>query len=198
MGHGEQPRRRTIGDVDKGDVSFRSYQQSPAQAFGNAARIMAETRCGVVKLEGGAEMADTARFLCLRGIPVCGHVGLMPQVVNTAGGLRMQGRDAQQVREDVRAIADSFAIVLEGTAGPVLREITTGLPIPVMGNGASSVCDGQVPGAFDAFAPRFVRRYANVGGVIGDAAARYAHDVRMRVFPGPEECFGVRGTILPG
>lgn len=181
-------------------MSFRSYQLSPSQAFCNAARIMAETGCGVVKLEGGTEMADTVRFLFPRGIPVCGHVGLMPQVVNTAGGLRTQGRDAQQVREDVRAIVDAgaFAIVLEGTVKPASREITTGLSIPVMGIGALSACDGQVPGALDACAPRFVRRYANVGGVIDDAAARYAHDVRMRVFPGPEECFGVRGTILPG
>ncbi|MCE2575581.1 3-methyl-2-oxobutanoate hydroxymethyltransferase [Komagataeibacter sp. FNDCR2] len=191
------------------DMPFGSYQESPAQAFRNAARIMAETGCGAVKLEGGAEMAETVGFLAQRGIPVCGHVGLMPQAVKTTGGFRTQGRDADQarkVRADAHAIAaaGAFAIVLEGTVEPVARDITTGMTVPVIGIGASPACDGQVLvvddmlGAFGAFTPRFVRRYADVGRVIDDAAARYAEDVRTRRFPGPAECFGVRRQIEPG
>ncbi|RFD19367.1 3-methyl-2-oxobutanoate hydroxymethyltransferase [Komagataeibacter melaceti] len=191
------------------DMPFGSYQESPAQAFRNAARIMAETGCGAVKLEGGVEMAPTVSFLAARGIPVCGHVGLMPQAVKATGGFRTQGRDVEQaskVRADAHAIAGAgaFAIVLEGTVEPVAREITTGLDVPVIGIGASPACDGQVLvvddmiGAFGGFTPRFVRRYADVGGVIDDAAARYAADVRARSFPGPAECFGVRRQIEQG
>ncbi|MEZ7136344.1 3-methyl-2-oxobutanoate hydroxymethyltransferase [Komagataeibacter sp. SM21] len=191
------------------DMPFGSYQESPAQAFRNAARIMAETGCGAVKLEGGTEMAATVSFLVQRGIPVCGHVGLMPQAVNTTGGFRTQGRDEQQARkvhDDAHAIAaaGAFAVVLEGTIEPLAREIATSVPVPVIGIGASPACDGQVLvvddmlGVFGTFTPRFVRRYADVGNVIEDAAARYADDVRARRFPGPEECFGVRRQVTPG
>ena len=191
------------------DMPFGSYQESPALAFRNAARIMAETGCGAVKLEGGAEMAQTVSFLVQRGIPVCGHVGLMPQAVNTTGGFRTQGRDAEQARKvhaDAHAIAaaGAFAVVLEGTVEPLSREIVTSVPVPVIGIGASPACDGQVLvvddmlGLFGTATPRFVRRYADMGGVIDDAVARYAQDVRSRAFPGPEECFGVRRQVTPG
>ena len=186
------------------DMPFGSYQESPAQAFRNAARIMAETGCGAVKLEGGAEMADTVRFLTQRGVPVCGHIGLMPQAVNATGGFRTQGRDALQaakVTADAHAIAaaGAFAIVIEGTVEPVARAITRELSVPTIGIGASVACDGQVlvvddlVGAFGDFTPRFVRRYAEVGSVIEDAASRYADDVRNRRFPTDAQCFGTRG-----
>ena len=185
------------------DLPFASYQASPEQAFRNAARVMAETGCGAVKLEGGVEMAPTVRFLTERGIPVCGHVGLMPQSVNTAGGFRAQGKDeaqAAKVAADARAIAEAgaFALVIEGTVEPVARSITESLAVPTIGIGASPACDGQVLvsddllGLFGDFTPRFVKRYAELAPAVDQAVAAYAEDVRARRFPGPEHCFGVK------
>lgn len=185
------------------DLPFGCYQESPGQAFRSAARIMAETGCGAIKLEGGREMADTVRFLTGRGVPVMGHVGLMPQSVNTAGGFRVQGRgerQAERVMADATAIADAgaFAIVIEGTIEPVARSITAALPVPTIGIGASPACDGQilviddVLGVFTEFTPRFVKRYAELAPLISAAAEAYAADVRARRFPGPEHCFGTK------
>ena len=182
------------------DLPFGSYQASPEQAFGTAARVMAETGASGVKLEGGAEMADTVRFLTQRGIPVCGHVGLMPQAVNVAGGFKATGRSAEealQVRRDAGAVAaaGAFAVVLEGTLEPVAAAITAELPVPTIGIGASPACDGQilvsedVLGLFSDFTPRFVKRYADLGEQISAAAQAYAQDVRARRFPGKEHCF---------
>jgi 3-methyl-2-oxobutanoate hydroxymethyltransferase len=185
------------------DLPFGSYQESREQAFRAAARILAETGCAAVKLEGGAEMAETVRFLTERGIPVMGHVGLMPQSVNAAGGFKIQGRDqpqAERVSSDAAAIAGAgaFALVIEGTVEPVARAITGAVPIPTIGIGASPMCDGQilvtddVLGLFTQFKPRFVRRYAELAPLIAAGAAEYAADVRARRFPGPEHCFGMR------
>ena len=182
------------------DLPFGSYQASPEQAFGTAARVMAETGASGVKLEGGEEMADTVRFLTQRGIPVCGHVGLMPQAVNVAGGFKATGRsdeEALQVRRDAGAVAaaGAFAVVLEGTLEPVAAAITAELPVPTIGIGASPACDGQilvsedVLGLFSDFTPRFVKRYADLGEQISAAAQAYAQDVRARRFPGKEHCF---------
>lgn len=182
------------------DLPFGSYQASPEQAFGTAARVMAETGASGVKLEGGAEMADTVRFLTQRGIPVCGHVGLMPQAVNVAGGFKATGRSAEealQVRRDAGAVAaaGAFAVVLEGTLEPVAAVITAELPVPTIGIGASPACDGQILvsedvfGLFSDFTPRFVKRYADLGEQISAAAQAYAQDVRARRFPGKEHCF---------
>lgn len=182
------------------DMPFGSYGESPEQAFRNAARVLAETGCAGVKLEGGAEMADTVRFLVRRGIPVCGHVGLMPQAVNVSG-FRAQGRDeaeAARVTADARAVAEAgaFAVVLEGTYEPVARAITQDLPVPTIGIGASPACDGQILvtddllGLFAEFTPRFVKRYAELGPPISQAVAAYAADVRARRFPEPRHCFG--------
>ena len=182
------------------DLPFGSYQASPEQAFGTAARVMAETGASGVKLEGGEEMADTVRFLTQRGIPVCGHVGLMPQAVNVAGGFKATGRSAEealQVRRDAGAVAaaGAFAVVLEGTLEPVAAAITAELPVPTIGIGASPACDGQilvsedVLGLFSDFTPRFVKRYADLGEQISAAAQAYAQDVRARRFPGKEHCF---------
>lgn len=183
------------------DMPFGSYQESPEQAFRNAARVMRETGCAGVKLEGGAEMAATVAFLSRRAIPVMGHVGLMPQSVNSYGGFRVQGRedaDAHAIMDDARAVAEAgaFSMVVEGVVEPVAREITRAVPVPTIGIGASSHCDGQVlvtedmAGLFPDFTPRFVRRYADLGGALSEAAAAYARDVRERRFPGPEHCFG--------
>ena len=182
------------------DMPFGSYQASPEQAFTNAARVLAETGCQAVKLEGGEEMADTIRFLTLRGVPVCGHVGLMPQQVNVAGGFRAAGRtddEAARVTADARAVAaaGAFAVVLEGTLEPVAAAITGILDIPTIGIGASAQCDGQVLviddvlGTFNDFTPRFVKRYAELGVEITKAVSAYAADVRARAFPAPENTF---------
>jgi 3-methyl-2-oxobutanoate hydroxymethyltransferase len=185
------------------DLPFGSYQESREQAFRTASRIMAETGCAAVKLEGGAEMAETVRFLVQRGVPVMGHVGLMPQSVNAAGGFKVQGRgqhQAERVAADAAAIAaaGAFSLVIEGTVEPVARAITEAVSIPTIGIGASPACDGQilvtedVLGLFTQFKPRFVKRYAELAPLIAAAAAEYAADVRARRFPGPEHCFGMQ------
>jgi 3-methyl-2-oxobutanoate hydroxymethyltransferase len=182
------------------DLPFGSYQESPGQAFRSAARVMAETGASGVKLEGGEEMAPTIRFLVERGVPVCAHVGLMPQAVNVAGGFKATGRsdeEAEQVRRDAEAVATAgaFAVVLEGTLEPVAASITASLPVPTIGIGASPACDGQILvsedvfGLFSDFTPRFVKRYADLGSQISQAAEAYAQDVRARRFPAMEHCF---------
>jgi len=185
------------------DLPFGSYQGSAEQAFGNAARILAETGCAAVKLEGGEEMAETVHFLTRRGVPVMGHVGLMPQSVNAAGGFKVQGRgepQAERVAADAAAIAEAgaFAIVIEGTIEKVARAITEAVPVPTIGIGASPACDGQilvtddVLGVFTEFTPRFVKRYAELAPLISAAAEAYAGDVRARRFPAKEHCFGTK------
>ena len=184
------------------DLPFGSYQESREVAFRSAARVMAETGCEGIKLEGGIEMAPTVAFLVERGIPVFGHVGLKPQSVHGHGGFRAQGRDAaaaERIFADAEAIAraGAFATVLEGTIEPVAREVTARLDIPVIGIGASPACDGQIlvtddmVGLFAEFTPKFVKRYAEIGAAIATAAEAYAADVRARRFPGPEHCFGM-------
>ena len=183
------------------DMPFGSYQESPEQAFRNAARIMAETGCSGVKLEGGEVMAETIRFLMGRGVPVLGHIGLQPQSVKALGGFHAQGRteaDAARIIADAKAVAEAgaFAMVVEGTAEPVARRLTEIVPIPTIGIGASPACDGQilviddVLGTFDAFKPRFVKRYAELSGAISAAVSAYADDVHARRFPGPEHVYG--------
>lgn len=185
------------------DMPFASYQEGPAQAFRNAARIMAESGCAGVKLEGGEAMAETVRFLVDRGIPVLAHIGLQPQSVNAIGGFRAQGRsaaEAERILADGRAVAEAgaFAVVVEGTTEPVARAVTEAVPIPTIGIGASPACDGQVLvtedmlGLFGEFTPRFVKRYAELGEAVAVAAASYAEEVRTRRFPGPEHCYGLR------
>ncbi len=184
------------------DLPFGSYQESAESAFRNAARVMKEVGCAGIKLEGGVEMASTIRFLAERGIPVLGHVGLLPQSVNTAGGFRSLGREEKEaaaIMEDAKAVADAgaFAMVIEGTVEPVARAITAAVPIPTIGIGASPACDGQIlvtedlVGLFSGFKPRFVKRYAELGDGIAQAAKAYADDVRAGKFPALEHCFGV-------
>ena len=183
------------------DLPFGSYQESPQQAFRAAAAVMAQTGASGVKLEGGREMAETVAFLAQRGIPVLGHVGLKPQSVHSLGGYRARGRaegEAEAILNDARAVAEAgaFAMVVEGTIEPLARTITKSVPVPTIGIGASPACDGQilvtedVIGLFGAFTPKFVKRYAELGDAVAEAAQRYAEDVRARRFPGPEHCFG--------
>jgi 3-methyl-2-oxobutanoate hydroxymethyltransferase len=204
IAHGAAVMRGSARALIVVDLPFGSYQASPEQAFRNAARILAETGCAAVKLEGGEEMAETVRILTRRGVPVMGHVGLMPQSVNAAGGYKIQGRgehQAERVAADAAAIAEAgaFSVVIEGTIEKVARAITEAVPVPTIGIGASPACDGQilvtddVLGVFTAFTPRFVKRYAELAPLISAAAEAYAADVRARRFPGPEHCFGMRG-----
>jgi 3-methyl-2-oxobutanoate hydroxymethyltransferase len=200
IGHGAAVARAAKHACVVVDMPFGSYQASPEQAFTNAARVLAETGCQAVKLEGGTEMAPTIAFLTARGVPVCGHVGLMPQQVNVAGGFRATGRtedEAARVMADAQAVAEAgaFAVVLEGTLEPVAAAITRAVAVPTIGIGASAECDGQVLviddvlGTFNDFTPRFVKRYAQLGDEITRAVAAYAADVRSRAFPGMEHTF---------
>jgi len=201
IAHGAAVMRSTLRALVVVDLPFGAYQGSPEQAFRNAARIMAETGCAAVKLEGGEAMAETVRFLTRRGVPVMGHVGLMPQSVHAAGGFKVQGRaleQAEAVIADAAAIAEAgaFSIVIEGTVEPVARAITERVAAPTIGIGASPACDGQILvtddllGVYTEFTPRFVKRYAELAPLISAAAAGYAADVRARRFPGTEHCFG--------
>ena len=182
------------------DMPFGSYEESPQQAFRNAARILTETGCQAVKLEGGRHMAETVRFLVERGIPVMGHVGLTPQSVNALGGYKVQGRgaDAARVAVDAEALADAgaFAVVLEKLPSDLGAQITAAIAAPTIGIGAGVDCDGQILvlddmlGLFGDFRPKFVKRYADLGDTAAEAIAAYAGEVRARRFPGPEHSFG--------
>ncbi len=186
------------------DMPFGSYEESPAQALRNAARVMAETGAGAVKLEGGRHMAETIRFLSDRGIPVMAHVGLTPQAVNALGGYRVQGKgaDADRILDDARAVAGAgaFAVVLEKVPAALADRITAALPIPTVGIGASAGCDGQILviddmlGLFDDFKPKFVKRYARLATEARAAVRTYAEEVRARDFPAPAHVFADEGA----
>lgn len=187
------------------DMPFGSYQESPQQAFANAARMLASSGADGIKLEGGAALAPTTRFLVERGIPVLAHVGLMPQYVNTMGGFKAQGmteESAERILQDALAhqAAGAFAVVLEGVAEALGRRITETLDIPTIGIGASPACDGQVLVTEDILGlsgpriPKFAKQFADVGTVIRTAAEQYAADVRGGAFPTMDHCFGVKKT----
>jgi len=185
------------------DMPYGTYEQSPEQALQNAKRLMKETGCAAIKLEGGQEMAATIRTLVRNGVPVMGHVGLMPQSIKKLGGFKIQGRDnaqAEKIKADADAVvaAGAFAFVIEGTIESVARTITKSVSIPTIGIGASAACDGQVLviddilGTFAAFAPRFAKRYAELTPIIAQAVEAYAADVRAHRFPGPEHVFNAK------
>lgn len=181
------------------DMPFGSYEESPAQAFRNASRLMAETGAPAVKLEGGTHMAETIAFLTARGVPVMAHVGLTPQSVNTLGGYKVVGRDADaaKVMADAKAVeaAGAFSVVLEKVPSGLAGKITRALSIPTIGIGAGVDCDGQVLvvddmlGLFTEFRPKFVKRYAELGKAADEAIAAYAAEVRSRAFPAEEHSF---------
>ncbi len=181
------------------DMPFGSYEAAPEQAFASAVRLLKASGAAAVKLEGGAAMAPTVRFLVERGIPVMGHVGLTPQAVNVLGGYAARGRseaEASKIVSDARALdeAGAFAIVMEGVMEPIAIGATEAVGCPVIGIGASPRCDGQVLvtddmlGMFERV-PRFVKRYADLRQTIAEAVERYAHEVRERSFPGPEAIY---------
>lgn len=181
------------------DLPFGSYEESPVQAFQSAVRIIKETGCGAVKLEGGARMAETIRFLVDRGIPVMGHVGLTPQSFNTIGGFKVQGRDpggADSILTDARAVADAgaFAIVVEAVVEPLAAEITRAVEVPTIGIGASAECDGQILVLEDMLGlsprvPKFVRRFGDLAGAIEASVQGYAEAVRDRSFPAEDHVY---------
>ncbi|MGX5831973.1 3-methyl-2-oxobutanoate hydroxymethyltransferase [Mesorhizobium sp. 43Arga] len=207
--HGKAVRRGLHSALMVVDMPFGSYEESPAQAFRNAALVMAETGAAAVKLEGGESVAETIRFVTARGIPVMGHVGLTPQAVNAFGGYHTQGRgeDAERILRDATAVAEAgaFAVVLEKIPEALARLITQEVAIPTIGIGASPACDGQILvvhdmlGLFGAFRPRFVKRYAELGKDAEAAIAAYAKEVRERCFPAAEHVFGDEpGTVSGG
>ncbi|MGB3445236.1 MAG: 3-methyl-2-oxobutanoate hydroxymethyltransferase [Xanthobacteraceae bacterium] len=192
------------------DLPFGSYEASKEQAFHSAARVLKETHCGAVKLEGGERMAETIAFLTERGIPVMAHIGLTPQSINALGSFRSQGREEAEaiargenmvgpIQKDARAVAQAgaFSVVVEAVAEPLARRITETIDIPTIGIGASAACDGQVLVLEDMlglseWVPKFVRRYGKLGPMIEEAIQGYANDVRSRAFPGPENVYGIK------
>lgn len=184
------------------DMPFGSYEESPSVAFRNAARVIKETGCGAVKLEGGQRMAETIAFLCERGIPVMAHIGLTPQSINVLGGFRTQGRERGQwaaIEEDARAVAEAgaFSVVLEAMAEPLAARITASIAIPTIGIGASASCDGQILVMEDMLGlsprvPKFVKQFGRLGKGIERAIRAYAQEVRARSFPAPEHTYEVK------
>jgi 3-methyl-2-oxobutanoate hydroxymethyltransferase len=182
------------------DMPFLSYQASAEDAIRNCGRVLAETGCHAVKLEGGQPMAATVRALVDVGIPVMGHIGLTPQSVHALGGYRVQGRDdktAERLKQDARALQDAgaFAVVLELVPAALATTITQSLTIPTIGIGAGPGCDGQVLvlhdmlGLNEGFQAKFVKRYAQLADTVRDAVRRYGDDVRAGRYPGSEHSF---------
>ncbi|NGM48150.1 3-methyl-2-oxobutanoate hydroxymethyltransferase [Caulobacter sp. 602-2] len=197
--HGQAVMRGSRKAMVVVDMPFGSYEGAPEEAYANAVRIMKETGAQAVKVESGPTVPQTIRYLVDRGVPVMGHVGLRPQAVLVDGGFKAKGRDEegrQKILAEARATADAgaFAVVIEGVAEALAREITEAIAPPTIGIGASAGCDGQVLvsddmlGLFD-WTPKFVRRYADLKGAIEKAAADYARDVKDRSFPGAAETY---------
>ena len=184
------------------DMPFGSYEASKEQAFMSAARVLKETGCGAIKLEGGKRMAETIAFLVERGVPVMAHVGLTPQSINTIGSFRAQGREESdwgRIEADAIAVSEAgaFSVVIEAVAEPLARKLTAAVPIPTIGIGASVACDGQVLVLEDMLGlsprvPKFVKRYGDLGPGIDRAVADYAAEVRKRAFPGPEHVYAMK------
>ncbi|RJT41509.1 3-methyl-2-oxobutanoate hydroxymethyltransferase [Mesorhizobium waimense] len=197
--HGKSVMRASTRALVVVDLPFGSYEAGPKEAFESAARVLQETGCSAVKIEGGARMAETIDFLTGRGIPVMAHVGLTPQAVMTLGGFKIQGRnesDWPRIEADAAAVADAgaFAVVLEGTLEPLAERITNVLSVPTIGIGASSKCDGQVLVledmlGFSERVPRFVRRFGDLGQAADEAIRSYAAAVKDRSFPGEAEVY---------
>ena len=183
-------------------MPFGAYEASKEQAFMNAARVMKETGCGAIKVEGGRRLAETIHFLTERGVPVMGHVGLTPQAINTIGSFRAQGREEKDwapIEDDARAVADAgaFSVVIEAVAEPLARRITQQVPIPTIGIGASAACDGQILVLEDMLGlsprvPKFVKQYGDIGPGIEAAIANYAKDVRARAFPDTDHVYAMK------
>ena len=183
------------------DMPFLTYQITPEDALRNCGRVMKETGCQGVKIEGGQPLAATVRRLVDVGIPVMGHIGLTPQSVHALGGYRVQGRDdatAERLKADAQALEDAgaFAVVLELVPAALASQITKALTIPTIGIGAGPACDGQVLvlhdmlGLNDQFSAKFVKKYAALAEDVREAARLFAAEVREGRYPGPEHSFG--------
>lgn len=197
--HGQAVMRTARRAMVVVDMPFGSYEGSPEVAYANAARVMKETGAQAVKVESGPTVVATIEYLVKRGIPVMGHVGLRPQAVLVDGGFKAKGKGADErakILAEAKATAEAgaFAMVIEGVAEGLAREITEAVSVPTIGIGASAGCDGQILvtddmlGLFD-WTPKFVRRYGDLRGEISKAVAGYADDVRARKFPGPAEIY---------
>ncbi len=189
------------------DMPFMSYQSGVHDALVNAGRIMKKTGCDAVKLEGGVGYKDTIKALTSAGIPVCSHVGMMPQSVNSYGGFKVQGKSEQGARkmiEDALAVeqAGAFAVVLECVPSPLAKLATELLNIPTIGIGAGTDCDGQVLvtqdmlGTFDDFTPKFIKRFAQVGTIMREAFQDYDEQVKSGAFPAPELGFSMEQETI--
>ena len=175
------------------DLPFLTYQVSAAQALNNAGRFLQEAGADAVKLEGGVMRAETVRTLVMNGIPVMGHIGLLPQSVRALGGYRIQGRlpdEAEQILADARALTEAgiFALVIEGVPVALAARITAEVSVPTIGIGAGPACDGQVLVLHDVLgltprAPSFAKRYADLGTVIRTACIAFREDVARGAFP---------------
>ncbi len=184
------------------DLPFGTYEESPEAAFRSAARVLKETGCGAVKLEGGSRMAETIRFLVDRGIPVMAHIGLTPQAINTLGGFKVQGRtDAQfaALQADARAVteAGAFAVVLEAMPVELAAGVTKAIPVPTIGIGAGPACDGQILVVDDMLGltprvPKFVKKFGAIGPAINEAMGAYAAEVKARTFPAQEHSYAAQ------
>lgn len=189
------------------DMPFGTYEESPQVAFRNAARVMKETDCGAVKIEGGRRMADTVAYLVERGIPVMAHIGLTPQSVNVIGGFKPQGRERSEwaaLEEDARLVAEAgaFAVVLEALAGDLAERITRAVPIPTIGIGASAACDGQILVMEDMLGlsprvPKFVRQFGRIGQAIESAIGAYSEAVISGAFPASEHTYDAKQKGKP-
>jgi 3-methyl-2-oxobutanoate hydroxymethyltransferase len=171
------------------DMPFGSFEESPEVAFRNASRVVKETGCHAVKLEGGVEMAPTIQYLARRGIPipVMAHIGLMPQSMNTMGGFKAVRDEAMwdNVVADAKAVeaAGAFSVVVEGVAAPLADRITHEISIPTIGIGASAQCDGQILVFED------MKRYGTMEEMMREAVGQYSQEVRARSFPAPEHTY---------
>ncbi|MGR3513966.1 MAG: 3-methyl-2-oxobutanoate hydroxymethyltransferase [Paracoccaceae bacterium] len=197
--HGKAVVRGTQRALIVVDMPFGTYEESPNMAFRNAAKIMKETGCGAVKLEGGKRMAETIHFLVERGIPVMAHTGLTPQSSHVMGGFKTQGREEDTWKaheDDAQAVAEAgaFSLVLEGMVEPLAAKITKQVDIPTIGIGASVECDGQILVLEDMlglneWTPKFVKVYGDLGPQIEKAVSAYADDVKARAFPTEDEVY---------
>lgn len=182
------------------DMPYGTYEESAALALTNARRLLKETACDAVKMEGGVAVAEQIAHLVQNGIPVMGHVGLLPQSVVKEGGYKIKGKTDSQIQalhQDGQAVSDAgaFAVVIEGTIEDVSADLTQALPIPTIGIGASADCDGQVLVTDDMIGltaghiPKFAKLYAHLLDQVEDAARAYAADVRSGAFPGRDHVY---------
>lgn len=188
------------------DMPFGTYEESLDIAFKNAAKIMKETNCNGIKLEGGQNMYETVHYLTSRGIPVMGHIGLQPQSVLIDGGYKIKGRnkfDWNKYIDDAKSLEDAgaFSMVLEGMAEPLAAQITNTISIPTIGIGASSKCDGQILVTEDMvgltnISPKFVKQYVNISELIKEAATKYRNEVITREFPSKEHTYGMKPYLV--